>query len=171
VEGISVCPVRGEAVHELLELGVQEVRTEAVLLHFLERLIGSPPVTRHAIHGGHDPGAMTSARAVHVDRLVRGIVDQLQERCDVLKRRRLAGGHRNPMEHHPRGFDELLFGVEAVLLQVDHHLDAKRGERRVVATFRLSSAIVAGTHLAEVVDSNIGRRRARARRFAGLGVF
>jgi hypothetical protein len=42
------------AVHKPLEFGVEEVRSELVLLHFLERLIRRPAVVGHAVHGGHD---------------------------------------------------------------------------------------------------------------------
>jgi hypothetical protein len=72
--GLGVIPV-----HELLELRVQEISAELELLHFLEGLISGPLVMRDAIGRSHHTGAMPSASAVDVNRLIRGIVHKLQE--------------------------------------------------------------------------------------------
>src|SRR3989442_3138307 len=66
------------AVDEILEFGMKEVGPELVLLHFRERLVGRPTLVGHAIDRGHQARAMPAALAVHVYRLVRRILDQIQ---------------------------------------------------------------------------------------------
>src|SRR6188472_1872538 len=66
-------------VYELLEFRVQEIRAELEMLHFLEGLLSCPFVMSHAIGGRHDTSAVPATSAVHIDRLIRGIVHQLQE--------------------------------------------------------------------------------------------
>ena len=76
-------------VHEALEFRVEEIRPELELLHLGKRLIArQTSVAGHAIDSGHDAGAMTATDAVHVDRLLRGVVDDFQK-LRQLRRRRL----------------------------------------------------------------------------------
>jgi NAD(P)H-dependent FMN reductase len=141
-------------VDELLELGVQEVGAEAVLLHFLERLISVPAVVRDPIRGGHDARAVTAARAVHVHRLIRRIVDQLEKRRQLIARRHHARVHRDPEELHSRAAHKRGFTEIAVLLEIDHCLHAKLRQAREVASLRLSATVVVRVEASEVVDAN-----------------
>src|SRR3982074_2208946 len=55
-------------VNEVLEFGMKEIRSELVLLHFLERLVRCPAVC-HSIGRRHHARAMPTSHAVNVDRL------------------------------------------------------------------------------------------------------
>jgi hypothetical protein len=70
---------RRVVVDELLELGVQKIRSKFVLLHFRECARGVPAVVRHAIDGRHDAGPMASSDAVDVDGLIDRIGYDLHE--------------------------------------------------------------------------------------------
>src|SRR5947209_4455163 len=153
------------AVDEILEFGMQEVGPELVLLHLRERLVGRPVLVSHAIDRRHHPCTMPASLAVHVDRLVRRILDQFQELRDFRRRRPLMRCHRDTVELHAEPLDRRRLLRIAILGQIDHRLDAECLEIRIVAAFWLSATIVVRVHTAEVFDLNIRDRRRPA---AGL---
>src|ERR1700730_6473665 len=60
---------RTVAIDEVLKFRVQEVRSEVVLLHFLECLLRGPAFFRHPIDRRHNARAMATAYTMNVDGL------------------------------------------------------------------------------------------------------
>ena len=63
------------------------------------------------------------------------------------------------MKFHTCRFDELPFSRAAILLQIDHRLDAERRQVSVISAIRLRPTIVVGVDLTEVVDADARRAR------------
>src|SRR5262245_45886951 len=90
------------AVYELLEFRMEKIRPELVTLHFAESPLCVPAILLHAIDRCHDARTMSTALAVDIDRLLRGVVHDLEKLGELLLCGWDVRGHRNSVELHPR---------------------------------------------------------------------
>jgi hypothetical protein len=110
---------------------------------------------------------MPPAGAVHIHRLIRGIVDELQEQRQLLSGRLDASLHPDAMELHSGRLDELLLAGKEVGLQIDHRLHAKCRKVVAVVLMRLGAPVVVRIDLAEVLDIDPSCARSRCGLFGG----
>lgn len=159
--GCGASVIRLKVVNKALEFGVQEVRSEFVLLHFLKRLICVPSIFRHAIDRRHDARAMFSSHAVDVNRLVRRIFHQGEKLLYLVWGGRRAGCHGDMNILHAHPLNGRYFLAFLIIDEVDDGFHAKRREIVIVLAFRLRATIVILIDLPKVLDVNAGKRDIR----------
>src|SRR5262249_23132462 len=113
---------------------------------------------------------MPTTRAVNVHRLIRRIVDDLEELSDLGVGGPPSPGHVDAVELHSGALHETGLFRWSVFLQVDDRLHAELCEIRVIVALGLCAAIVVVVDLSEIIDADASERNARLGSRFDLGI-
>ena len=102
--------------------------TELVLVHFRKGLIEIPMVVVEAIHSAHHSGAMTPTRAMQIKLAGGRIVYYLQERIHLVHAGIALINHGDVYVAQSGSFNRWLLVFPGVISQINHGLNAERGE-------------------------------------------
>jgi hypothetical protein len=118
--------MRAIAADKILQPAVSEAGVESVPVHFIAGALNIPIVMPDSVDSGHHSGSVMTSMAMHKDRLIGWIVDDLEELFHLPDCRPGFVTHSHPVVSHARGPDFVRLTVLPFGLQVEHRLYPKR---------------------------------------------
>ena len=149
---LKLAPV---VLHEVSLFSVTVTGAKLILVHLCKHLVQVPIIVLKSINRAYHACPVTSAGAVNVELTCFRIVNNLQERVDLVHAGIALINHRNVDVAEAGTLHRGLLVFPGIIGQVNDRFDPERSKSRIVSFFRTATAVKPVIHLAKIFDLNV----------------